>query len=98
LAPISVLVTDETGVPMPRAVVRFTLSLGAGTLDRPSDTTGADGKATVVMTLGTTPGSNELSVLVHTLPIQKVAVAGVVGPSEAVTFNARFVRLITSID
>ena len=50
-APV-VLVVDRFGNPVPNASVAWQVTAGQGQVDAPTTTTGADGKATVVWTLG----------------------------------------------
>ncbi len=69
-----VAVRDQNGSPLPGAPVTFTLTDGQGTLSSTSDTTDAEGLASITLTLSGEPGASTV----------EVAVAGL----EPVTFSA----------
>jgi adhesin/invasin len=73
--PISVIVTDAVGIPVPGAQVDFAIQTGGGTANPSTTTTDANGIATTVWTLGPTIGANSLF-------------AGIPGGFPPVTFNA----------
>jgi hypothetical protein len=57
-SPLVVLVNSKTGSPFPGATVTFAVSpAGAATLSSTTATAGSDGKASVTLTMGSTPGS-----------------------------------------
>ena len=70
----TVLVTDASNRPVPGALVTFTVTAGGGTLNAATQTTGANGNASVAWTMGNTFGNNVLTASVAGLP--------------SVTFNA----------
>ena len=56
-----ILVTDSEGVPTPGVEVNFNVLAGGGSVDQPTQRTGADGTAAVgAWRMGPTPGRNEL--------------------------------------
>jgi hypothetical protein len=72
----SVLVTDANNLPVPGAVVTFTIISGGGSLSGATQTTGPTGVATVTWTLGTTFGVKLLSAGVGALlPVTFAATA-----------------------
>ena len=73
--PISVIVTDPAGVPVPGAQVDFAITSGGGSVNPASTTTNSDGIATTTWTLGPGVGANSLF-------------AGIPGGIPPVTFNA----------
>ena len=73
--PLSVKVVDAKNVPVAGRVVTFLITLGGGSLSAASDTTGADGVASVTWTLGPSVGASRT----------EAKVLGVLG---AAVFNA----------
>lgn len=66
--PPSVRVTDENGSPLGGVTVTFAITGGGGSVTGPSQTTGANGVATVgAWTLGTVAGANTLTATVGSL-------------------------------
>ncbi|HET9467632.1 MAG TPA: Ig-like domain-containing protein, partial [Vicinamibacterales bacterium] len=55
--PLAVKVSDAQGIPVPNALVRFTIPLGGGSLSASADTTDAQGTASVTWTLGESAGA-----------------------------------------
>ncbi len=55
-APLVVQVNDALGHPIPGAVVNFAVSAGGGRVSSPVSTTGADGRASTLVTVGTGAG------------------------------------------
>lgn len=71
-----VSVRDQTGSPLPGAPVTFTLTDGQGTLSSTSDTTDAEGLASITLTLGGEPGASAVEVAVADLePVTFTATA-----------------------
>jgi len=64
----TVLVTDANNRPVPGAAVTFAVTRGGGTVSAASQTTGANGNASVAWTMGNTFGSNMLTATVAGLP------------------------------
>jgi alpha-tubulin suppressor-like RCC1 family protein len=58
--PFVVLVADQTGTPIQGVTVTWTVLSGGGTITPPQSTTGSDGHASALLTLGTTPGINRV--------------------------------------
>ena len=58
--PFVVQVLDEDGDPFEGATVRFSVLLGGGSLSATTPTTGADGQAESILTLGTVLGINKV--------------------------------------
>jgi hypothetical protein len=58
--PLSVIVEDQSGVPMANATVTWTVSSGGGSVASGSSTTDDSGTATVIWTLGPTAGVDSL--------------------------------------
>ena len=56
--PFVVEVRDQKGQPLEGAEVSFAVTAGAGTLSATTATTGADGRASAILTLGRDPGRN----------------------------------------
>ena len=78
-APVRVQVLDQAGSPMAGVSVQFHVVAGGGSVDAASALTGADGRASVVWTLGTAAGADSL--LVNTVEgvstyITATAIAG----------------------
>ncbi|MCX8023406.1 MAG: hypothetical protein N2745_11620, partial [Syntrophorhabdaceae bacterium] len=71
--PFTALVHDPDNRPRPGIVVDFTVTGGGGTLSKTTVTTGTDGKASTILTLGVTPGANTVTATVKdSNPIQSV--------------------------
>lgn len=66
-SPLVVVVTDAQGKPVSGASVSWTIT-GPGTLNAIASTTGADGRAQVNVTAGTTPGTITVTATVGSLP------------------------------
>ena len=92
--PVSVKVSDPTGVAVAGTVVTFTVTSGSATLSSASAVTAADGIASVTVTLGHTPGpvlitasipgvpAVTLSLTVNTVvttPLPEISAGGVAG-------------------
>ena len=73
--PFVVQVLDEDGDPFEGATVKFSVLLGGGALSATTPTTGADGQAESILTLGTALGTNKVQ-------------ANVEGISQVVVFSA----------
>src|SRR5215831_17520989 len=58
--PVSVQVTDQAGNPVANAIVTWTVVTGGGSVATGTSTTDGNGNASVIWTLGTTPGDNTL--------------------------------------
>ena len=63
--PLVVLVEDATGSPMAGVTVLWTVVSGGGTLATASTTTGNNGQAQTLYTLGATPGANQVKAAVQ---------------------------------
>ena len=63
--PFVVQVLDEDGDPFEGATVKFSVLLGGGSLSARTPTTGADGQAESILTLGTTLGTKKVQVNVE---------------------------------
>lgn len=80
--PFVVLVTDANGASVNGATVDFAVAGGDGTLSAASATTGTDGKASLVFTLGTAEGSNTVTATVGALtPVTFSATGLSAGPA-----------------
>jgi len=66
--PLVVQLLSGTGTGLPNTPVAFAVVSGSATLSAPTATTGSDGKASVALTLGSTPGPIAISATVPTLP------------------------------
>lgn len=66
-SPLVVIVTDAQGKPVPNASVSWAVT-GPATLNATSTPTGADGKAQVTVTAGTTPGAITVTASFPSLP------------------------------
>ena len=62
--PFVVEVRDQNGNPLAGAKVTFSVTAGGGTLSATSPTTGADGRASTTLTLGSQPGTNTVETTV----------------------------------
>ena len=72
--PFVVEVRDQIGNPLAGAQVTFAVTAGGGTLSTTTDTTDANGRAAVTLTLGSLPGANTVSVRVAKLkPVAFIA-------------------------
>ena len=60
-SPFVVIVTNSGANPLSGVSVTFAITSGNGSLSVTSTTTGADGKASTVLTLGATPGANTVT-------------------------------------
>ena len=63
--PFVVQVLDEDGDPFEGATVKFSVLVGGGSLSATTPTTGADGRAESILTLGTALGTNKVQVNVE---------------------------------
>lgn len=59
-APLSVLVTDAVGAPLPDVVVTWSVLTGGGSVSPSSSTSGTDGVATTLFTLGPAEGEQQV--------------------------------------
>jgi phosphotransferase system IIB component len=59
--PVTVQVNDSADHPVPAIVVNFAVTQGGGHLSNAADTTDASGQASVLWTLGNSPGQNAMS-------------------------------------
>ena len=66
-SPLVVSVHDQTGSPLPGALVAFTVTDGQGALSSTTDTTDAAGLASITLTLGGEPGASTVEVVVADL-------------------------------
>ena len=74
---LEVKVLDQTGrTPMSGVQVNWWVQSGQGTIDRPSDTTDANGIARAVWTLGPVPGTNQAVATVSDLPGVQFSASG----------------------
>jgi hypothetical protein len=71
-APLTVKALDNKQRPVPNAVVTFLVTAGNGTLSAPSDTTDANGVATVIWTMGSLLGNARLEARVTGLVVPAV--------------------------
>lgn len=79
-SPPSVVVRDAGGNPVPNVAVTFAVTAGAGQLTGATQTTNAQGIATVTSwRLGTTPGTNTVSATVTALTPVSFAATGTAG-------------------
>lgn len=72
---LQVRVADRWGNGIAQVRLGWTITQGAGSLDATSTTTDADGKASAALTLGRTPGTNEV-VVSRTPPLPDVDTSG----------------------
>ena len=83
--PFVVEVLDGSGSPFEGVPVTFTITEGGGTLSAPSVTTNYSGRAESLLTLGTNPGSNIVTV-------------SVIGVEEQPTFTAEGIRIPKTVE
>jgi Bacterial Ig-like domain (group 1) len=81
--PISVQVTDVSGNPIIGAVVTWTVLTGGGSVASATSTTDSNGNASVIWTLGPTPGTNTLRASIATGASADITATGVAGPVAA---------------
>ena len=81
--PISVQVTDNTGNPIIGAVVTWSVLTGGGSVSAATSTTDVNGNASVIWTLGPTPGTNTLRASIATGASADITATGVAGPVAA---------------
>jgi Big-like domain-containing protein len=85
---------DARGNPVSGVLVTFSVSLGGGRVSPVGDTTGADGSATTVFTVGTVPGENQVTATVSGLaPVVSAVVSGAAGPIVRIALNPRVLRI-----
>lgn len=89
----TVKVTDQTGAALSGSVVTFTVSLGGARVSPATDTTKADGTASTTLTVGTTPGANEVTAVVSGVAPVKFALTGVAGVTKIMVIAPRSQRL-----
>ena len=83
----TVLVTDAKNRPVPGVSVVFAAAKGGGTVNAASQTTGANGNASVVWTLGNTFGDNVLSATVSGLGPVVFTATALAPPAGIVAFT-----------
>lgn len=88
----TVKVTDQTGAALSGSVVTFAVSLGSARVSPTTDTTKADGTASTTLTVGTTPGANEVSAVVSGVAPVKFAMTGVAGATRIIAVAPRSLR------
>jgi len=76
--PVSVRVTDQAGNPVANAIVTWTVVTGGGSVATATSTTDGNGNASVIWTLGTTPGDNTLRGSIVTGASVTISATGVV--------------------
>lgn len=86
----AVVVKDNTGTPVPNAVVTFAVASGGGTITgNPTITTGSNGVATLGgWTLGTVAGANTLTATVSTFAPVTISATGTAGAATAVAADS----------
>jgi len=87
----AVRLRDAYDNPVPSVVVTFEVIAGGGSVMKPSDTTDANGIASVGWTLGSSPGQNELTAAMSgggSLTFTFIATAAVPGPPATVVVSA----------
>jgi hypothetical protein len=75
--PISVQVTDQSGNPVANVVVTWTVLTGGGSVATATSTTDGNGNASVIWTLGATPGENTLRASIATGASVTITATGV---------------------
>jgi adhesin/invasin len=75
--PISVQVTDQSGNPVANVIVTWTVLTGGGSVAQATSTTDGNGNASVIWTLGTTPGDNTLRASIATGASVTISATGV---------------------
>jgi len=91
LSPV-VTVRDGSGQPMAGVAVRFTVTRGGGSVERPDVVTDGYGQASAgSWTLGTAAGANELQATAGTLAAVKFAATATAAPVSAYDITVRFV-------
>ena len=75
--PISVQVTDQAGNPVANVVVTWTVLSGGGSVASATSTTDGNGNASVIWTLGATPGDNTLRASIATGASVTISATGV---------------------
>ena len=84
----TVLVTDASNRPVSGAAVTFAVTRGGGTVSAASQTTGANGTASVAWTMGNTFGSNTLTATVAGLPSVSFAANAIAPAAGIIAFRA----------
>jgi protocatechuate 3,4-dioxygenase beta subunit len=82
--PVSVRVTDQSGVPISLAVVSFSPAASSGTVSAASTYTDTTGTAGVMWTLGAALGADSLSVSVTGLPVITVTATVTTGAPDSI--------------
>jgi len=75
--PISVQVTDQAGNPVANVIVTWTVLTGGGSVATATSTTDGNGNASVIWTLGATPGENTLRASIATGASVTITATGV---------------------
>ena len=83
--PFIVEVRDQTDEPLPDVQVMFTIRSGGGTLSVTNATTDSNGRAESILTLGSNPGTNTVTV-------------SVTGIQEGQTFSAEGIRIPKTLE
>ena len=90
---LSVLVVDRNDRPLSGVVTTFSVTAGGSRVSPVVDTTDASGLASTVVTLGTIPGTSQISALVAGLAPIRFNIAASVGSTHSLTLNPRFIRI-----
>jgi hypothetical protein len=80
-APLAVVVTGSNGQPFAGATVTWQVASGGGSVSAASSQTGADGRATVTWTLGTTPGAQSVTAAVQGIAPATFTATAMAGPA-----------------
>jgi adhesin/invasin len=83
--PVSVQVTDNAGTGIANVVVTWTVLSGGGSVSSATSTTDVNGNATVIWTLGTTAGQQQLEASIATGASTTITATGVSAAGSAVT-------------
>ena len=83
----TILVTDANNRPVPGVAVTFAVTRGGGSVSAPSQTTGANGNASVAWTMGHTFGSNLLTATVAGLSPTVFAANAIAPAGGVLAFN-----------
>jgi hypothetical protein len=89
---LSVSVLDRDDRPLPGIVTTFSVTAGGGRVTPTTDTTNAAGIASTLVTLGTTPGLNQISAVVTGLSPARIDLSAVAGAARTLTLSARLLR------
>jgi hypothetical protein len=95
---LTVRVLDVSGQPISGATVLFTVSRGGGAVTPAVDTTDGAGHASTTLTVGTTPGQNEITASVANIASVKSAVVATPGTTRQIALTPASMRFLVPRD